>query len=254
MEIIRLPLEGTSNTRDLGGYIGNGKVFKWGKVYRSDCLSKLTEADKDFLVNRGIKKVIDLRSLGETKKGNNKFENDKRVEYINISLAGDLDPNNPKDFVKMSAISLIGLYKDILTNKKEEVRDVLKEICQLKDGESVIFHCTAGKDRTGVIAMLLLGIVGVTKQDIATNYMQTATNLKYDKALGGNEFKIASLLPKGVDLDAVMNMLASPAENIETTYDFLINEFNSFKDYFLRIGLSLEEVEKLITSLTSDYN
>ncbi len=252
MQIIRLPLEGTTNTRDIGGYIGSdNRLFKWKKALRSDCLSRLTENDKDYLVDRyNLKKVIDLRSPSEINKAHNVFEYDDRVKYINISLADEIDPNRPIDLSKFRANFFGDFYVDLIENKQANIKEVLEEILSLEENESVLFHCTAGKDRTGVIAMLLLGICGVSKQDISTNYMQTATNLKYnDHFIEGNR----RMFEKYKDLvseELLNSFISSNVEFIEFAYEKLMDKYGSFYDYFLHIGINEEEINRLVNNIT----
>ncbi len=256
MSIIRLPLEGASNTRDIGGYAcENNKMFKWKKVLRSDCMSQLTEKDKDFLINNyKVKKVIDLRSEGELTKLPNALATDDRVEYINVSLADDVDPNKPLDVTMLSDKFLRDFYFNLIDNKKENLKKVLQEISNLNDNESVIFHCTAGKDRTGVLAMLLLGICGVAKQDIATNYMQSSTNLKYNEKFSEGMKSLMKKFEDHLGENAVQKLTSSKEEDIEDTYDKLIGEYETFENYFLHIGLTTEEINKLKNILTKNID
>lgn len=255
MEIIRLPLEGTSNTRDIGGYVGaNERAFRWKKVLRSDDLSRLTEKDKDYLVSRyHLKKVIDLRTPQEIKSAPNSFANDERVIYVNISLADDVDPNNQMNFANMNANFFGEFYFNLLESKKENVKKVLAEIIHMGEDESVIFHCTAGKDRTGVTAMLLLGICGVSKQDITTNYIQTATNLKYNATFIEGMKKMSEHYKMVFNEDILKMMSGSNEEYIEYAYDKLIEKYGSFKEYFLHIGITEEEITKLQTNYTEEF-
>ena len=89
----------------------------------------------------------------------------------------------------------------------------------------------AGKDRTGVVAMLLLGICGVAKEDIIANYQVTRTYLKDHVELK---------LP-----DVLMNLNYSKAEWMEETYDYLMDKYGSFENYLLAVGLSKNQIKKL---------
>ncbi len=252
MQIIRLNLEGTTNTRDIGGYIGaDNRLIKWKKALRSDCLSRLTENDKEYLINKyKLEKVIDLRSFSEIERARNVFENDERVKYINISLADEIDPNKPMDFSNMTANFFGDFYVNIIENKQVNVKAVIKEIITLQDDSSVLFHCTAGKDRTGVVAMLLLGICGVSKQDITTNYMITATNLKYNEHFIENNRKMFEKYKDYVSEDILKNIAASNVEYIEFVYDKLMENYGSFKSYFLHIGITEEEINTLVNNIS----
>ncbi len=250
MELTRLPLEGATNTRDIGGYVTNDKkVVKWKTVLRSDDMSRLTEEDQQFLLQKyKLKKILDLRSPKECEHNQNVFIDNDKVEYINISLANDVDPNSPNvpDFDENF---LTNFYIDLIDNKQENIRTVLEEIANIENG-SVIFHCTAGKDRTGVIAMLILGVCGVNKQDITTNYMQSQTNLKYNENFVKGMEKMKVVYGDSYDSEVVKKIVASNEQYIEDTYDHLINEYQSFNNYFLHIGFSQNEIDTFISDVT----
>ncbi len=248
MELIRLPLKGTANTRDIGGYVcDDNRGFKWKKVLRSDCLSRLEEEDKDYLVNKyRLRKVIDLRSPGEVKNAPSLLTDDDRVTYINIPLSGDIDPNKPNYFDNISERFLQEIYIDIILNKQEGLKKVIEEIINIGESESVLFNCTAGKDRTGVVAMLLHGICGVSRQDISTNYLQTEVNLRYSSIL----VELNKKATEKYSLEIAKRVMNSNPENIEEIYDLIIEKYGSFYNYFLEIGITKEDIEKLVKSLT----
>lgn len=254
MNLIRLPLEGTTNTRDIGGYIGTDKkVVKWNKLLRSDGLSNLTDWDQKFLKSRyNLKKVIDLRTKVEIAQAPNIDYSKVDITYVNIPLADEYDPNRPKitETLKLDGRFLVNLYIDILDNKQSNLKKVVEEIFDVEDDEAVLFHCTAGKDRTGVVAMLLLGICGVTKQDIVTNYMQTEVNLKYNEEFNKHMKSLNSGLPQ----DFVKSLKKSEAEFIEYTYDYLIEKYESFEKYFEVLGFSEEYILKLKNELMVDID
>ncbi|MFV0467035.1 MAG: tyrosine-protein phosphatase [Lachnospiraceae bacterium] len=255
MNIIRLPLEGTSNTRDLGGYVTKEhKLFKWKRALRSDCLSRLEQCDTEFLAHHyDLKKVIDLRSPQEVALAPNPYQTMDDVEYHNISLADDVDPNMELESTFFSENFLRDFYVSVLEDKKANLKKIIMEISDVEKG-SVIFHCTAGKDRTGVIAMLLLGICGVSKQDIATNYMQTAVNLRYHQKFEDNLAKLMQQYKEVLSEQQLQKISSSNERDIEYTYDTLIERYGSFWDYFLEIGFTALEIETLKKSLTEDIN
>ncbi|MFV0440245.1 MAG: tyrosine-protein phosphatase [Lachnospirales bacterium] len=244
MNYVILPLESTFNTRDLGGYpCSHNKMMKWGKCLRSDRLSFATENDKNFLVEKyNLKKIIDLREDFEGNESPCGFKNDSRVEYINIPF--DLKNNLISVFTENDNASsehnfVSSFYIEILKKSQTNVKNVLDEILSVKDG-TVLFNCTEGKDRTGIVSMLLLGICGVSKKEIATNYMQSSTNLKYNV---NNKFKTDNELHK-IDKEILMQFKETKPETIEIVYDMIINDYGSFENYYKEIGFSNESIEE----------
>lgn len=254
IHLIRLPLSGSANTRDIGGYAcGDRKYTKWGKVLRSDCLSRLTQDDKDFLFDRyHVKKVIDLRSDSELTSAPGAFLGDGRIKTVHVSLSDELDPNKPADPGKMDENFLRDMYISILDNKKDSISRILAEISETVEDGAVIYHCTAGKDRTGVVTMLLLGICGVSKQDIAANYMQSSVNLKYSGIFTSNFIRLTEQYSDLIPGDIMKKIAGSDAENIEYAYDSVIENYRSFKNFYIHIGFAENEINKLVENLTSD--
>lgn len=177
----RLPLQGAFNVRELGGLPGeNNKITKYRSFLRSDGLTHLTQADMDFLKEFGLKTVIDLRSDDELSTMPNPFATDTLVQYHNIPFS----PGNIADATRADKVQredfLAEFYLYLLQEAQDRVKLIFDTIANADQGV-ILFHCTAGKDRTGVLAMLLLGLAGVANYDIAANYQVTYTYLRQTK-------------------------------------------------------------------------
>lgn len=257
MNVIRMALQGTSNTRDIGGYVcSNGRAIKWRKILRSDGLSNITDKDQDLLITKyNLKKVIDLRTESEIIQNPNIDYSVKNINYINIPLSNGINPNELKKIVnEMNEISvvtdfakiLINSYMDIVDNNQVNIRKTIEEIADVDEEDCVLFHCTAGKDRTGIISMLILGICGASKQDITTNYVQTEINMKYNKIFTNYVNEVNSGIPDNI----ITDISKARPECIEYAYDYLKNKYGSFHNYFLTLGLTDEFITKFKDDLT----
>ena len=173
---IRLPLDGAHNVRELGGLPAkDGRQTAWHRFLRADSLEELTDRDAEMLLEYGVRTVIDLRSPSETMQHPDYAGLLTRVKYHNIPfLEQDLSPEG-QAWAKDQLADLSSLYLSLL-KRKNIVKAILEQMAAAPDG-CVLFHCAVGKDRTGVMAMLLLMLGGVDKQDCQTNYMQSFTNL-----------------------------------------------------------------------------
>lgn len=164
----RWPMKGIANFRDLGGYACGDGVTKYGVFFRSTSLEHATMQDISCIENIGITTVIDLRYPSETEEKPDKLG--ENLKYYNCSFMGDAPLESLK--VVNSSVkdtkTLIRMYKMMLQNGKKEICRAF-EILAEEEG-AVLFHCAAGKDRTGVLAMLILSIAGVEKEDICTDY------------------------------------------------------------------------------------
>lgn len=174
----RLPLPNAKNVRDLGGYGSDlGVGTKWHVFLRADDLSQLTEEEQEFLMDYGVKTIIDLRSSEEVADKPNVFASSDRIRYIPIPLLHEEDGRSPfpEDY---DDFTFDKMYIGVIDNCPTNVARVFKSIGENIAGGGLLFHCTAGKDRTGVIAALLLDLVGVRREDIITNYEISHSNIK----------------------------------------------------------------------------
>jgi protein-tyrosine phosphatase len=221
---VRLPLKGTTNTRDLGGYpTKDGHVTKWQVFVRSDDLYELTESDKHLLINYGLSTIIDLRSTPELQMRPNPFSQDPSIDYHNVSL---FENASPEVLSKAPADLLKSMYIEMLELHQEQIRTIFNAIALAKEG-MVLFHCAAGKDRTGVVAMLLMGLVKVPNRDIVSNYEVSFTNLRR------NTYFKQHANPQS-------QLLFSTNTNMEDLIRFVRDQYGSVENYLTTIGLSPE--------------
>ena len=147
----RIPLGEMNNLRDLGGYpTGGGRVAVWERFLRGDNPAGLSQRDLDWLLERGITTVIDLRSGEEVERKPDQLSSCPGFDYHHIGLVGgDVLPNLEAD---------IGRAYFGTLERKISMCQVLRVMAKSPGG--TLFHCTAGKDRTGMTAMLLLALAG----------------------------------------------------------------------------------------------
>jgi protein-tyrosine phosphatase len=170
-----LEWEGCLNARDLGGYATeDGRETRWGTVVRSDCPAALTEAGRAALAGYGVRAIVDLRLPAELADDPNPFAEpgDHGIAYTNVSF---IDPAAaPPEAVSTLAED----YLQMLDRYRQGVAETLAAIARAPDDGAVLVHCAAGKDRTGLISALLLGLVDVPAETIAADYAMTAELLR----------------------------------------------------------------------------
>ena len=171
-----LKLEGTLNTRDVGGYATrDGRQTRWGQFLRSDSLHELSAKGQQDLLDFGLRTVIDLRKSHEMQEKRNVFFGSEKVNYYHQNMVGDMKlrelEDMPRDleYVDMSRWQ----YSVVLDKRPSQVRDTL---CTLAAPGALpaLVHCAGGTDRTGLITALVLGIAGVPAETIAEDYGLTA--------------------------------------------------------------------------------
>lgn len=186
-DLKRIPMEHLHNLRDLGGYAcEGGKSIRYHKLYRCEGPDRLTGAEWKFLTEElGIRRVIDLRSDGERSYA--PYTAPAEVEQIGYSLqkveVPGKDPRklSPEELKEMASQgfgrSLAEGYVNMIEGGPERVTAVLGMVAEgLKKG-AVLYHCTAGKDRTGVLSALVYLLCGVADTDIIADYQVSATYL-----------------------------------------------------------------------------
>ena len=171
-----LPLVGAFNFRDLGGYpTVDGRRTRWGKVFRSDTLHELSDDDLEVIRSLGLRTVVDLRTKGEAERDGRGVLQTEPIHYVNLSVL----PEEGGESVAAPPAEDSGVGARYLWYL-EAGAEALSTAFQLvaDDGtHPLVFHCTAGKDRTGVLSALVLGCLGVDRQTIIDDYMQTAAVL-----------------------------------------------------------------------------
>ncbi|MGW0908333.1 tyrosine-protein phosphatase [Streptomyces sp. NPDC002853] len=159
------------NFRDLGGYrTSDGRTLRWGRLYRSDSLAKLRGADWDLFLSLGIRTVIDLRYPWEIE-AKGRVPEAEGLTYVNLSVEhrpydqAEIDPGlDPWRY-------LADRYAEVALDGAEELRQAL-EVIASGDAPQV-FHCASGKDRTGLLAALVLALLGVEEDVIAEDFALT---------------------------------------------------------------------------------
>lgn len=192
--IKRIRLEHAFNIRDLGGYCAaDGKSVKWNTLFRGDGLSALTEKEWDVLYRKGVRTVVDLRSTAESRRLPDGCPEgialllrpmQTESEETPDEISPDTRPSDLRAFVR----SVEEGYREIVRDDTKPMAAALEAVIRsLKDG-AVLFHCTAGKDRTGIIAALLYRFLGVDDEDIIADYQVSCTynDRGINRELAGN--------------------------------------------------------------------
>ena len=158
-----LPLEKGSNFRDLGGYrTKDGHKVRWGKVFRSGALPMLTERDYGLLETLNIGSIVDLRSVEERTVAPTML--DDRTGALFLSNDYSLKPL----FASFGQGDGENMYRGMQTLLRPQIRAVVNRI--LADEGAVMFHCSAGQDRTGVTAALIYEVLGIPRETILADY------------------------------------------------------------------------------------
>jgi protein-tyrosine phosphatase len=232
-----LEWEGCLNARDLGGYAtGDGRETRWGAVVRSASLAALTEAGRAALADYGVRAIVDLRLPGELADDPNPFAEpgDHGIVYTNVSF---IDPAAaPPDAVSTLAED----YLQMLDRYRQGVAEAMTAVARAPDG-AVLIHCAAGKDRTGLISALLLGLAGVPDETIAADYAMTAELLRHRE----REW-LEGLEPvERAEREAMLARYAPTAEVMSAVLEGLAERFGGVEPYLLTTRLGTDDLDRL---------
>jgi protein-tyrosine phosphatase len=245
----RLPFAKVKNFRDLGGYpTADGHAVRWGVVYRSDSLHKLTENDLKLMMSLNLSRVFDFRSEHEVD-----HEPDRLPEGVRLILLPMLDASTKvwheqrKDMVKnMKTLDpaeyMFATNIELATKFTPQYKRFYQELLA-SNGSPVMFHCAAGKDRTGFAAATLLRILGVSQDVIMQDYLLTNRYLldayKWNLLLG-------NILKGKKFTDGIRGFMKADETYLNAAFTALEKEHGSFENYVRDgLGLSEHDIERL---------
>ncbi len=232
---MHIPAEGMFNLRDLGGFAAaGGKRVKRATVYRSDDLSGVTDAGLKELAARNIHTVVDFRGGEEIELAPNRIPATVShvirlpIEPGNVINLGQLTPEHGPEM-------MCGLYR-VLAEKAQDIYRELFRLLAEFDNTPLLFHCSAGKDRTGLAAALFLLSLGVPEQQVYDDYLRSAELVreKYRAMIEADARYEALFTVRRSYLEAALNVIDHDYGGVE---DFLTG----------RLGVDLERMRSLYT-------
>ena len=230
-----LPLEGAYNVRDIGGYeTQDGRTTRWRTLFRADSLHRLTSASQTTLLDYGLRTVLDLRRSDELAIAPNVFADSTSVTYRHLSLLTDEPP------VPGTPRPLVETYRVILDERQEQVRTVPQTLAA-PGGLPGLVHCSAGKDRSGVLTALALGLCGVPSATIVADYALTTT---YMQGPLMEEIRQRAL-KRGYVWEEYKPLVQSPPAFMETTLQHIDTRYGGIDAYVRSIGVRAEEIDHL---------
>ncbi|NLB28195.1 MAG: tyrosine-protein phosphatase [Clostridiaceae bacterium] len=250
-----------SNLRELGGYrTKDGLRVKSNLLYRSGDLNFPTDLLAQSLEPLNISLVFDLRSSDEAT--SNAYSLPESIQYRHRPVLASFEKNSQytnfelpdleamrkggrqpfsQDEIRFLGGFMTKVYQE-MGERAEVFGDIMKEMAE-NGGTPVLFHCSAGKDRTGVLATLILLALGVSMEDAMEHYLLSNTYRKEE--INEEMQKIASLIDDPVLLNQIGDMLLVKEEYLDTTLK-AVRAYPVFEDYAgSRLGLEREDLETL---------
>jgi protein-tyrosine phosphatase len=229
----RPTFESLDNFRDVGGVPTiDGRRVRTGRLYRSDSLTKLSEADATAFERLGIRTVVDLRRPTEIEEFGRIAEAVDR-RYVNISPQHRLWDGTTYDEAAGSARFLADRYHDLTTEAAADIGEVIRVLAEATV-EPTVVHCFAGKDRTGVVIALALSVVGVEVDAIADDYAVS------------NEWAVRFA---ATSTAMPAHWVFAPREAMTLYLAELASTYGSVRGYLLTTGIGDKEFDALTENL-----
>ena len=231
-------LDGPANFRDLGGFLTKeNKITKFNLLYRSDKFDAISEKDIETFKKIGLKTIIDFRSDQEVQKYPDivpEFMEYHRILLMEKNLQGAKD-----GFYKSMKVR----YEEIIKYDQDNIKKIFELIDEKLDEGGIVFHCSAGKDRTGVTAALLLMLFGVQNSDIVADY---ETSFSYNEELYKKRF--ADRTPE--QIADMWPLLQSERENMVNLLKIVNSE--NIEEYLLSCGIKQETLDSIKSKCLRD--
>jgi protein-tyrosine phosphatase len=240
-----IPFDGTENFRDLGGHPTRfGVSTRWGTLFRSDGLQALSEADVERYRTLGIRVVYDLRRDSERVSRPNRVPSEAHCMMTPVDALGEVAAVRTEVRDRRGGEQMLrAMYAQMAAHSTPVIAGVLTGIA---DAERLpaVFHCHAGKDRTGLIAALVLEAVGVDRETVLDDY-EVSRVLHQD-----NPQSFTMLVESGMAPEAAAGALGAPRWAMAETLADIDREHGGVEAYLLgRVGLSGDVVDRLRDSL-----
>ena len=241
-------LDGTPNLRDLGGYAtADGRHVRWGRLYRSGQLAQLTERDYATLARLGISAVCDFRSDAEKQAAPTRWRGPGAPEILSLPNPGPGGQNvNERLANGATAAEMRELmrrsYARMVVAHAPSYRITLQRI--VNSDRPLLYHCSAGKDRTGVFTALLLSLLGVPRATIVEDYLLSNDYVATDARVDARAKEL------NASPAAVRALIGVERAYLDTAFQSIDQTFGSLDAYRrAALGLSDDDFSRLRSQL-----
>ena len=239
-----LGFQGSFNFRDLGGYATtDGRTVKWRTLFRADAVHRLPDEELDQLADFGLRTVIDLRTSAEVDEGH-LHDPSRGITHVHLDVLGEVWKPRDLDENADAGEVLGDLYVQMLDIGALALSEAFRTLANAENLPAV-FHCAAGKDRTGVLAAMVLSTIGVADHVIVADYAISGTNMSelIERLKRDRPEALTSMN------DQPSAYLAAPPEAMARLLTHVNAEYGSMTGYVKSIGVDSDSIDALAESL-----
>jgi protein-tyrosine phosphatase len=237
------PVAGTYNLRDTGGYPAETGTTRHGRLFRSDALHRLTDDSREKFAELGITLVVDLRDESELAHSPSRLEG-LGAQVVHTPIYSGAAP--AASAASLAEVTLDDLYRTMVAEHGDNLAAAVRHIARSGDGV-VLVHCTAGKDRTGLVVALALSAAGVDRDAVIADYAETEANLSGEWVTAMLERMQQSGYADVAGLEQIVS--ASPPELMAAILDLIDEEHGSVSRYLVANGLEQGDLDLLREAL-----
>jgi protein-tyrosine phosphatase len=241
-------LDAAHNFRDMGGYVtADGRRTRWELLYRADGLGSLTDGDLEVVRELALRTVIDLRSHRELQ-SRGRFPHDKiAVDFAHLPILDVLwdEEERPRDGDAESF--LLEAYEDMLRQGASRFAAAITRLAE-PGALPAVFHCAAGKDRTGLLAALVLSALGVDREEVLADYALTTAGIERMFAWAERE---SPEWARKLNAEPTWFFAAVPAA-LDRLLDQLCEAHGSITEYLVSIGVEQSTLARLADALLAE--
>lgn len=248
----RLAFEGTANFRDMGGYRGyQGRMIRWGRLFRSGKLSQLTESDVALFGELDIGIVCDFRRDDERAREPSALPAANPPEIAGLPIM----PGSTDSFFggvrtgrasadDMAAFMAV-LNRDLALNQTDKYRAMFDSLLRL-NGRQLLIHCAAGKDRTGFGAALILGALGVDRDTIMADYLLSNEYIPIDREVAAMRARYDEFFPADLDASVIRPMFEVRPDYLQAAFAAIDEAYGGLMQYLEQaLRLNAGQIEQL---------
>ena len=251
-----LALQGGTNFRDFGGYhTTDGRQVKWGKLYRSGHMSRLSDEDVEYLAKLAIRCCCDFRRSEE--QHNEPTRLPDHTTIVNLTV----DPGSVGEFFARvrdraaeeshMADAMVAINREMVLDHQACYRQMFEELLALEEG-ALLINCSAGKDRTGYGAALILSALGVSRDIILHDYMLSSRYYQIEREIDRVINKYGAQVDGQLTAELVRPMMEAREEYLSAAFTAIDKHYATTENYLEQaLGIGPQERELLRERLTA---